>query len=115
MIGNSDIQITGEPHLVSLAKSEYDGIGLDLQRSCELSVGVAGNVVSVAMPDIAGDAELTIDYAMIDNHQDSHTCNRGSATFRKVIAGQGWRRPGQQARHGRYFAWYLQVKAGLLS
>ncbi|HVB52748.1 MAG TPA: hypothetical protein VNF24_00945 [Candidatus Acidoferrales bacterium] len=103
MIGNSDIQITGEPHLVSLAKSEYDGIGLDLQRSCELSVGVAV------------DAELTIDYAMIDNHQDSHTGNRGSATFREVIAGQGWRRPGQQARHGRYFAWYLQVKAGLLS
>jgi hypothetical protein len=57
--------------------------------------------------------ELTIDYAMIDDHHDSMDSRCGTANCRHIISGQDWRRPDLQARHGRYFSRYLQVKAGL--
>ncbi len=114
VIGNSDIQITEELHLVSLDPSEYEGIMLYLNHSCDPNVGVAGNVVFIAMRDIAAGEELTIDYAMIDDHQDTLTCKCGTAQCRGVVSGQDWRRTELQQRYGRYFTWYLQVKAGLL-
>lgn len=113
-IGNSDIQITDDLHLVALEESEYHGVMLYLNHSCEPNVGVAGNVVFVAMRDLSAGEELTIDYAMIDDHQGSLTCNCGTSNCRGIISGQDWRRPELQARYGRYFSWYLQVKAGLL-
>lgn len=115
VIGNSDIQITDELHLVALEDAEYHGIMLYLNHSCEPNVGVAGNVVFVAMRNLAAGEELTIDYAMIDDHQQSLACNCGTPSCRGTVSGQDWRRPELQERYGRYFSWYLQVKAGLLS
>jgi hypothetical protein len=115
VIGNSDIQITDDLHLVALEEAEYHGIMLYLNHSCEPNVGVAGNVVFVAMRNLAAGEELTIDYAMIDDHQQSLACNCGTPSCRGTVSGQDWRRPELQERYGRYFSWYLQVKAGLLS
>ncbi|HEY6539064.1 MAG TPA: SET domain-containing protein, partial [Candidatus Dormibacteraeota bacterium] len=80
----------------------------------EPNVGVAGNVVFVAMRDIPSGAELTIDYAMIDDHDQVMACRCGAAGCRGVVSGQDWRRPDLQARYGKYFSWHLQRKAGLL-
>jgi hypothetical protein len=67
------------------------------------------------MRDIAAGEELTIDYAMIDDHPGVLACRCGAANCRRVVFGQDWRRPDLQARYGRYLSWYLQVKAGLVS
>ncbi|MGH7642175.1 MAG: SET domain-containing protein [Candidatus Dormibacteria bacterium] len=114
VIGNSDIQITDELYLVALEGSAYHGVMLYLNHSCEPNVGVAGNVVFVAMRDIATGEELTIDYAMIDDHQESLICRCGTVNCRGIVAGQDWQRPELQERYGCYFSWYLQAKAGLL-
>jgi hypothetical protein len=113
VVRNSEIQITEELYLAAQDAAEYEAVMLCLNHSCDPNVGVAGNVVFVAMRDIAMGEELTIDYAMIDDHHDSMDCRCGTANCRHIISGQDWRRPDLQVRHGRYFSWYLQVKAGL--
>lgn len=114
VIGNSDVQITDALYLAALTPEEYQGVMLYLNHSCEPNVGVAGNVVFVAMRDIAAGEELTIDYAMIDDSQSSMTCHCGTASCRGTISGQDWRLPALRQRYGRYFSWYLQAKTGMV-
>ena len=58
---NSDIQITDDLHLVALTDDEYEAVMLFINHSCEPDVGFAGNVVLVAMRDVAAGEELTTD------------------------------------------------------
>jgi len=104
VIGNSDVQITDQLYLAALSSDEYEAVMLYLNHSCEPNVGVAGNVVFVAMRD----------YAMIDDSQSSMECHCGTARCRGTITGQDWRLPALQERYGRYFSWYLQAKIGMV-
>ncbi len=115
LVGNSDMEVVEGLWLVSLKPSEYREITRFLNHSCEPNLGLAGNIVFVAMRSIAAGEELTIDYAMIDDNQDSMICGCRTPSCRGVVAGQDWRRPELQARYGGYFSWYLQRKAGLWS
>jgi len=115
VIGNSDVQITDQLYLVALTPDEYEGVVLYLNHSCEPNIGVAGNVVFVAMRDIAAGEELTIDYAMIDDSQSSMVCHCGTVGCRRTISGQDWRLPALQQRYERYFSWYLQAKIGTVA
>ena len=115
VVGDSEVQITDELYLAAEDEADYEAVMLYLNHSCDPNVGVAGNVVFVAMRDIAAGEELTIDYAMIDDHPGVLACRCGAANCRRVVFGQDWRRPDLQARYGRYLSWYLQVKAGLVS
>lgn len=111
-VRNSDIQITDQLYLAALDDPEYDAVMLYLNHSCNPNVGVAGNVVFVAMRDISAGAELTIDYAMIDDHEGTMECRCGQPNCRGTVSGRDWRRPDLQARYGRYFSWYLQARFG---
>jgi hypothetical protein len=113
VIGNSDVQITDQLYLAALTLEEYEAVMLYLNHSCEPNVGVAGNVVFVAMREIAAGEELTIDYAMIDDSQSSMECHCGTASCRGRITGEDWRLPALQERYGPYFSWYLQSKIGM--
>jgi hypothetical protein len=113
VIANSDVQITDQLYLAALSSDEYQAVMLYLNHSCEPNVGVAGNVVFVAMRDIAAGEEVTIDYAMIDDSQSSMTCHCGTASCRGTISGQDWKLPALQQLYGRYFSWYLQAKIGM--
>jgi hypothetical protein len=101
--------------LIALIPGEYEGVMLYLNHSCEPNVGVAGNVVFVAMRTISAGEELTIDYAMIDDSQSSMVCHCGTVGCRGTISGQDWRLPSLQQRYGRYFSWYLQAKIGMIA
>jgi hypothetical protein len=105
---NSAVQITDVHHLVALADDEYEAVMLFVNHSCEPNVGFAGNVVLVAMRDIAPGEELTTDYALFDDHEDAMTCSCGRPSCRRRIHGRDWMRPDLQARHRGYFSWYLQ-------
>jgi hypothetical protein len=105
---NSEIGIAKGLHLVALSESEYDDVMLFFNHSCEPNVGVRGNVAFVAMRDIPPGEELTIDYAMIDDHEDeSMTCRCGTASCRGVIRGRDFRLPELRHRYGRFLSAYL--------
>ena len=107
---NSDVQITDDLHLVALAEEEYEAVMLFINHSCEPNVGFAGNVVLVAMRDVAAGEELTTDYAMFDDYQGSMDCTCGRATCRQRVDGRDWMRADLQARYRGYFSWYLDRK-----
>lgn len=105
---NSEIQIEDGFHLVALKESEYEPVMLFLNHSCLPNVGFAGNTVLVAMRDIAPGEELTTDYALFDNHDETMECRCGTSCCRKVIHGRDWQRPDLQRRYGPYFSAYLR-------
>jgi SET domain-containing protein len=105
---NSEIQIADGLHLVALCDEEYEPVMLFINHSCEPNVGFAGNVVLVAMRDIAAGEELTTDYALFDSSDETMPCRCGATSCRGAIHGQDWRRPELQERHRGYFSWYLQ-------
>jgi len=109
-VGNSEVQLADGFFIAALDAAEYEDVMLFLNHSCEPNVGVGGNVVFVAMRDIAPGEELTIDYAMFDDFIGQMHCQCGRSTCRGVVDGQDWRRPELQARYGDYFSWYLQRK-----
>jgi uncharacterized protein len=110
VVGNSDLKIADGFWLAALSAAEYEDVMLFPNHSCEPNVGVGGNVVFVALREIAPGEELTIDYAMIDDHDGARTCRCGRPTCRGIVTGRDWRRPELQAKYGPYFSWYLQQK-----
>ncbi len=64
----SDVQIADGFHLAALLDDEFEPVMLFLNHSCEPNVGFAGNIVLVAMRDVAAGEELTTDYALFDDH-----------------------------------------------
>ena len=105
---NSDVQITDTLHLVALSDDEYEPVMLFLNHSCEPNVGFGGNTVLVAMRSVEAGEELTTDYALFDDSNDSMECRCGRPLCRGRITGQDWRRPDLQERYRGYFSWYLE-------
>jgi hypothetical protein len=105
---NSEIQIADGMHLVALEEAEYEPVMLFINHSCEPNVGFAGNIVLVAMREVAAGEELTTDYAFFDDHPGQMACRCGTAGCRGVVAGTDWRRPDLQRKYGRYFSSYLR-------
>jgi uncharacterized protein len=104
---NSCVQIADGFHLVALEEAEYEPVMLFINHSCEPNVGFAGNIVLVAMRDIQPGEELTTDYALFDDSDESMQCTCGTAACRSVIDGRDWRRPELQRKYGPYFSSYL--------
>ena len=109
---NSDVQIADGFHLAALEEAEYEPVMLFLNHSCEPNVGFAGNIVLVAMRDIAAGEELTTDYALFDDYDGEMECRCGTAYCRGVISGRDWQRPELQQRYGDHFSWYLRRRFG---
>jgi hypothetical protein len=105
---DTDVQIGDDLHVVALEEAEYEQVMLFLNHSCEPNVGFAGNVVLVAMRDVAAGEELTTDYALFDDYDGEMPCSCATASCRGVIGGRDWRRPDLQRRYGPYFSTYLQ-------
>ncbi len=104
---NSEIQIADGFHLVAVADGEYEPVMLFLNHSCEPNVGFAGNIVLVAMRDIAADEELTTDYALFDDYDGQMECRCGASSCRGTIHGHDWQRADLQRKYGGYFSSYL--------
>jgi uncharacterized protein len=105
---NSEVQITDDLHLVALTDDEYEPVMLFINHSCEPNVGFGGNIVLVAMRDIAAGEELTTDYALFDDYEGSMECNCGRSMCRRRIDGRDWQRSDLQERFRGYFSWYLE-------
>jgi len=106
-LDNSDVQITDDLHLVAVSEEEYESVMLFINHSCEPNVGFGGNVVLVAMCDIAPGEELTTDYALFDDYDGSMDCECRRPSCRGRIDGRDWTRPELQEKYRGYFSWYL--------
>ena len=87
-IRDSAFPIAADCFLAALTPSEYDGVMMWVNHSCEPNVGMGGNVVLVSMRDIAAGGELTIDYALfLGDPSFVMECGCGTAACRGVVRG----------------------------
>ena len=103
----TDIQIAENLHLAALDDDEFEAVMLFVNHSCDANVGIAGNVVLVAMRDVAAGDELTLDYCLFDSVPGSMECRCGSPRCRNVITGDDWRLPELPDRYAGWFSRYL--------
>jgi SET domain-containing protein len=107
-LGPTEIQITEDLFIGPTMSAEREGGMMHLNHSCEPNLGLQGQVVFVAIRDIAADEELTIDYAMTDDEPYEMECQCGSEACRRLITGADWRKPELQKKYDGYFSWFIQ-------
>ena len=110
VVNDAELQVAADLYLAPLTAEVFEGVMMFLNHSCEPNVGVQGQIVFVAMRDIAAGEELTIDYATIDHDAEPMTCRCGAAACRGVVSGEDWRNPDLQRKYEGYFAWHLQQR-----
>jgi uncharacterized protein len=109
-LGPAEVQVTKDLFIGPATAEEREGGMMHLNHSCEPNVGLQGQIVFVAMRNIAADEELTFDYAMTDDEPYQMKCRCGAANCRKVITGADWQRPELQRKYDGYFSWFIQRK-----
>lgn len=86
-----------------------------INHSCDPNIGFSGQIVLVAMRDIAVGEEVCFDYAMCDGSQyDEFPCGCGSVKCRGKVTGNDWRLPELWKRYEGYFMPYLQRRIDAL-
>lgn len=91
--------------------SSREGPGDWVNHSCEPNAGLCGQVVLVAMRDIAAGEEITYDYAMSDGSAyDEFDCRCGAQACRGRVSGGDWSNPLLWERYAGYFSPYLQSR-----
>lgn len=99
------IQVDTDLYLVA---AETPEAGDMLNHSCEPNCGLMGQMLLVAMRDIAPGEELCFDYATCDaSDYDEFRCLCGAATCREVVTGSDWRDPALQDKYAGWFSPYL--------
>jgi uncharacterized protein len=108
--GPAEIQIAENLYIAPVSEEEREGSMIFSNHSCEPNIGVRGQVVFVAMRDIAAGEELTHDWAMTDDDDEATTCRCGTASCRGRVTGKDWMRPDLRSRYAGYFSAYLVEK-----
>lgn len=106
----AEIQVADDLFVGPLREEEREGSMIFSNHSCEPNIGVKGQVVFVAMRDIAAGEELTHDWATTDDDEYRLECRCGAGTCRKVLTGKDWQRPDLQEKYRGYISWYLEEK-----
>jgi len=109
-LGAAEIQISEHFFIAPASKDEREGSMLYTNHSCEPNLGLQGQIVFVAMRDIATGEELTHDWAMTDDLDYEIDCNCGSLQCRRKITGKDWMRKDLQEKYKGYFSWHIQKK-----
>ena len=80
-----------------------------VNHSCDPNAGIRGQVVLVALREIAPGEEVCFDYAMADGSPfDEFECGCGTEHCRGRVTGGDWQRPELWERYEGYFSSYLQ-------
>lgn len=109
-LGPAEIAVADGLFIGPLRQEDREGSMIFSNHSCDPNIGVAGQIVFVAMRDIEAREELTHDWAMTDDDDDEMACRCGAPTCRGTVTGRDWRRPELQERYRGYFSWYLRRK-----
>ena len=109
-IGDYSLQIHDDFYLTPRTEDEVDETTIFINHSCDANVGFRGQVVYVAIRDIAVGEELCHDYATARTDAYSLECLCGASDCRGTVTGNDWQRPDVQAKYGDYFVDYLLRK-----
>ncbi len=107
-LGSCEIQIGDGFFIAPTGPAQRDGSMIYSNHSCEPNIAPQGQIVFVAMRDIAAGEELCHDWATTDDLVYEMTCNCGARACRGSVTGQDWRRPELRAKYAGYFAWHVQ-------
>ena len=78
-------------------------------HSCAPNTGIVGNILLVAMRDIAAGEEICFDYAMSDAADyDEFDSACGAPSCRTVVTGADWKLPDLRDRYDGWRSTYLQ-------
>ena len=108
--GDMALQIDDDFYLAPRQPEDVENMSVFINHSCDPNVGFRGQVVYVAMRDIAAGEELCHDYAMERSDDYSLDCHCGSRLCRGKVTGNDWKLPELQRRYGDYFSIYLRNK-----
>lgn len=109
-IGPTEIQIAEDLFICPTTEREREGSMIFSNHSCDPNIGVRGQIVFVAMRDISVGEELTHDWAMTDDDDESTRCSCRAPNCRGTITGKDWQRRDLQERYRGYFSSYLAEK-----
>jgi SET domain-containing protein len=112
-LGPADIQVSDDLFIAPVTQTQRDGSMLYTNHSCDPNLVIQGQIVLVAMRDIAPGEELTIDcWATTDDGTHEMECRCGSAHCRGTVTGKDWMKPELQAKYKYkgWFCWFLQRK-----
>ena len=110
VLGAADIQLTEDLVIAPVHPDERDGAMLYTNHSCDPNIAIQGQIVFVAMRDIAAGEELTHDWATTDDGDYAMTCHCGSPRCRGTVTGKDWRRNDLRQKYRGWFCWFLQRK-----
>jgi len=111
-VAASYIQIADGFFIGALTAAEVRRNKMFINHSCEPNLGIRGQIVYVALRDIAPGEELTYDWAMEENRADRTRCRCDARRCRRVLSGRDWTIPRLQRRYRGYFSSYLEDKIG---
>ncbi len=109
-LGPAEIPVADGLYIGPVTAEERDGAMIWSNHSCDPNIGVQGQIVFVAMRDIAAGEELTHDWATTDDEDYEMECRCGSSGCRGIVTGRDWRTPALQDRYREYMSWYLARK-----
>jgi SET domain-containing protein len=109
-LGPAEVQVAEGYFIGPLTAEEREGSMIFSNHSCEPNIGLQGQIVFVAMRDIAAGEELTHDWAMTDDDDYEMECRCGRAACRQVITGQDWRKRELRQRYGGFMSAYLLAR-----
>jgi SET domain-containing protein len=109
-LGPAEIQIADDFVIAPIDREHRDGAMLFTNHSCDPNLAIQGQIVLVAMRDIAPGEELTIDWATTDDGDYTLACRCGSPRCRRVVTGKDWMKPELQERYRGWFCWFLERK-----
>jgi SET domain-containing protein len=109
-LGPAEIQIAEDLVIAPVNQEQRDGCMLYTNHSCDANLAIQGQIVLVAMRDVAAGEELTIDWATTDDGDYLLQCRCGSPRCRGTVTGKDWMRPELQEKYRGWFCWFLQRK-----
>ena len=109
-LGPAEIQISESLVIAPVDQTERDASMLYTNHSCDPNLAIQGQIVLVAMRDVAPDEELTIDWATTDDGDHEMRCRCGSAHCRGTVTGKDWMKPELQEKYRGWFCRFLQRK-----
>ena len=109
-LGSAEIQISEALFIAPVTQPERDGSMLYTNHACDPNLAIQGQIVLVAMRDVAPGEELTIDWATTDDGDFELRCRCGSAHCRGTVTGKDWMKPELQEKYRGWFCWFLQRK-----
>ena len=109
-LGAAEIQISEDLFIAPVTQTARDGSMLYTNHSCDPNLAIQGQIVLVAMRDVAPGEELTIDWATTDDGDYEMPCRCGSARCRGTVTGKDWMKKELQEKYAGWFCWFLQRK-----